>query len=89
MIGKKPFYLLLLWLLFFTTNSIAQYNTVLPTAVNGILDLRQQSFSKKIALNGEWAFYWQQLLQPKDSTLSKPEFVNFPFTWNGFILHEK
>ena len=89
MIGKKPFYLLLLWLLFFTTNSIAQYNTVLPTAVNGVLDLRQQSFSKKIALSGEWAFYWQQLLQPKDSTLSKPEFVNFPFTWNGFILHEK
>ena len=89
MIGKKPFYLLLLWLLFFTTNSIAQYNTVLPTAVNGVLDLRQQSFSKKIVLNGEWAFYWQQLLQPRDSTLSKPEFVNFPFTWNGFILHEK
>lgn len=89
MIGNKPFYLLLLWLLFFTTNSIAQYNTVLPTAVNGVLDLRQQSFSKKIVLNGEWAFYWQQLLQPRDSTLSKPEFVNFPFTWNGFILHEK
>lgn len=89
MIGNKPFYLLLLWLLFFTTNSIAQYNTVLPTAVNGVLDLRQQSFNKKIVLNGEWAFYWQQLLQPRDSTLSKPEFVNFPFTWNGFILHEK
>ena len=33
-----------------------------PVAKNGVLDLRSAPLTDKIELNGEWLFYWQQLL---------------------------
>ena len=43
-------------------------NTTAPKAVDGILDLSGWDFEKSgpIKLEGEWEFYWKQLLEPKD-----------------------
>lgn len=47
----------------------------LPASKFGILDLRNWDFQKygAISLNGEWEFYWMQLLEPDDfsNTLHK------------------
>jgi signal transduction histidine kinase/CheY-like chemotaxis protein len=68
-----------------------------PIAQKGILDLRNCEFSNKpIALNGQWGFYWKQLLTPDslrsaarpDSLISPhaitlaPDYVPFPVPWN-------
>ena len=39
-----------------------------PFAVNGVLDLTQWDFDRDgaVSLDGEWDFYWQQLLVPDD-----------------------
>jgi len=64
-------------------------NTPLPTAVNGVIDLRKQSLNEKIPLNGQWQFYWQQLISPTQPANKQGIIVNFPFKWNGFILNGK
>lgn len=66
----------------------AQYRTVHPTAVNGVLDLRQHKFDEKMPLNGEWEFFWGQFLQPGDTTHSR-QIVQFPSLWNQMALNGK
>ncbi len=41
---------------------------IMPTAVDGIVDLTGWDFSKEgpVRLAGKWEFYWQQLLGPGD-----------------------
>jgi hypothetical protein len=66
---RVSFYAALLLLLCCSTiYSCVQGNGVAPVAKNGIIDLRQQSFPENIALNGQWLFYWNQLLNPQDTT---------------------
>ena len=53
-----------------------------PTANNGILDARSWNFSdQRIALNGNWIFYEDQLISATD-TDGKSSLVHFPKTWN-------
>ena len=52
-----------------------------PVAKNGVLDLRSAALTDKIELNGEWLFYWQQLIGPGDKPSGKPALVNFPSLW--------
>ncbi|WP_421775168.1 ATP-binding protein [Gracilimonas sp.] len=66
--------------LFGCTTSFAQ-----PLADKGTINLSNIDFGKQksIALNGEWAFYWNNLVSPErievDSLIN---FVNFPHLWN-------
>ena len=57
-----------------------------PLAKNAVLDLRSQSFAEAVPLDGEWAFYWQQLSDPKDTTFTGGRLVSFPFRWNGQVV---
>ena len=52
-----------------------------PVAKNGVLDLRSAALTDKIELNGEWLFYWKQLIGPGDKPSGKPALVNFPSLW--------
>jgi len=53
-----------------------------PQARRGIIDLRNVELSQReVRLNGEWAWAWQQLLQP-DESLGAGEYVAFPQLWN-------
>lgn len=59
-----------------------------PEADKGLLDLRGYFFNKSevVSLDGEWEFYWQQLLSPEEFNRSKPEmtgYIQVPSTWNG------
>ena len=53
-------------------------------ARQGILDLRQIDLNKQLAeLNGEWGFYWHQLLSPTDTIQKAPAYIQFPSLWKN------
>ena len=65
-----------------------------PRGVSGILDLRAHSFDAIIRLDGEWEFYWEELLSPSDfinlegeeiseRKESKSIFTKVPSDWKG------
>ncbi|NEU10466.1 response regulator [Flavihumibacter sp. R14] len=83
---EKRFYILLLILCCNLSFSFASVKD-LPLAKEGILDLRNRSFENKVALDGEWEFYWKQLLNPGDKALAGREIVRFPFRWDGQVIN--
>ena len=60
--------------------------------MKGVLDLRQWSFEENgnVTLNGEWEFYWNQLLQHSDFNTSPlpaaSGFVQVPSVWENLRL---
>lgn len=62
-----------------------------PTAKNGYLDLSNWDFHKQgnVKLDGEWEFYWNRLLTPKDFSETgnndSDGFVRVPSSWKGNI----
>ncbi|CAD5271174.1 MULTISPECIES: response regulator [unclassified Imperialibacter] len=58
-----------------------------PTATKGTLDLRGWDFLRDgpIKLDGEWGFYWKELLEPEGAELAKkpPHYFQFPRIWNN------
>ncbi|MDF2986188.1 MAG: hypothetical protein K0R50_1698 [Eubacterium sp.] len=64
-------------------------------AVNGVINLEQWDLKidKVIQLNGEWEFYWDQLLTPEDFKKEgegKPALTGYmkvPSQWNGKTLN--
>ena len=62
----KNSFLFLLPLLFLF--SCEQNSKIAPKVTDGTLDLRTWDFEKygNVKLDGEWEFYWKQLLEPKD-----------------------
>jgi signal transduction histidine kinase len=61
-----------------------------PTAIKGVIDLRNIPDKDKffVSLNGEWEFYWKQMLHPLDfrgHTLPKPDvYGNVPSYWTDY-----
>ncbi len=59
-----------------------------PVAVKGVLDLSDWDFLKDgpVNLNGEYEFYWKQLVQPEDFFTATPPkrtgFIKVPSFWN-------
>lgn len=60
-----------------------------PYFEKGRLDVADHlSEEKVISLDGEWAFYWQMLLEPADfksQKLPEPAFINLPSTWGDMV----
>ncbi|REK74800.1 ATP-binding protein [Paenibacillus paeoniae] len=59
----------------------------------GILDITQVHVSENpIKLNGEWAFYWQELLSPEDIQIrstrdgNHDHWISIPSSWLGYRL---
>ncbi|HTE11743.1 MAG TPA: ATP-binding protein [Chitinophagaceae bacterium] len=67
----------------FCHSSLAQVpHNELPAAKKGVLDLRNYNLSSKPAsLNGEWSFFWKQLLQPGDSIPATHNYTVYPQLW--------
>lgn len=65
-----------------------------PKAEKGVLDLSKWEIDKNgIRLDGEWEFYWKQLLSPadfKDSAQPTPTgYIKVPGIWNGYNAGNK
>ncbi|MCP4756278.1 MAG: hypothetical protein GY866_35900 [Proteobacteria bacterium] len=66
-----------------------------PVAQKGILDLEDCDLDSEnpVELNGEWEFYWNRLLFPKDFKRSKPPkmtgYIEVPGYWNGYEVDGK
>ncbi|HXB93754.1 MAG TPA: ATP-binding protein [Puia sp.] len=59
-----------------------------PIAQHGIIDLRHcDLFDKSFAINGEWGFFWNRLLDPDSIASARPDYVPFPQLWNDLRLH--
>ncbi|WP_316783969.1 response regulator [Pedobacter frigiditerrae] len=61
----------------------------IPVAKKGIIDLRTVSFETKLALNGEWVFYWNQLINPNVKPNNEGIMVDFPKKWNDLSINGK
>lgn len=73
------------FLLFSHVAIFATENPLLPTAKKGVIDLRNQNLNETtVPLNGEWNFFWKQLVHPLDTFVST-QFVVFPKLWNNSI----
>ena len=79
MLKKLPFILSLLFGLSFQLS--AQVSQI--TSTKGVLDLSRQNFDNGeiIPLQGQWEFYWKELIHPVDfeasSLKSKPIFIDY------------
>ena len=88
---RPVFIFIILQLLFlsFVSQTFAQEYRIPLKAVNGVLDLRDWNFEKDgpIKLDGEWEFYWQQLLRYGDFFKSSPPkrtgMFQVPGIWTG------
>jgi PAS domain S-box-containing protein len=80
------------YLIFFSACLNDSPRKIAPRAVKGVLDLTDWNFKKDgpVNLNGEWEFYWQQYLMPKDFARRTPnrktEFIKVPGYWKGLEL---
>lgn len=83
---NRYFYSAWLMLCCFTSYVCAKTDATVPVVKNGVIDLRGQSLNHKIALNGQWIFYWNTLADPgkqPDSKLGR--LVDFPHRWTDKI----
>ena len=59
----------------------------LPVAQKGILDLRKANlFSKTLAINGEWGFFWNRLLLP-DNLPAVATYAPYPVLWKDLTVN--
>ena len=93
---KRTFFkaILLLNLLIFTIGPVAALKAQV-LAREGMLDLSSWDAKNDgpLDLNGEWAFYWQQLFEPGDFTTGElPErtgYINAPGYWDGYEIGDQ
>ena len=76
----------------FTLNKLTMSNTSLNIpAEKGVLELTNWDFDKDgyTSLDGEWEFYWQQLLTPEDLVTGSfiPSYMKMPMAWNKYNKH--
>ena len=79
---------LIIFMFFLLGGCSAQPTAIEKKAENGRLDLKSFNLENEIIpLDGDWAFYWNQLLEPADidqGTLSG--YVSFPSSWNKYEI---
>ncbi|MFT3700915.1 MAG: ATP-binding protein [Agriterribacter sp.] len=64
-------------------------HTAIPAA-QGVLDLGNEDVSTgNFLLDGQWEFYWAQLLNPNDLPAFSPSYINVPSLWNDIELNGK
>lgn len=62
--------------------------TVSPQAIEGVLDLREWDSASVVKLDGEWEFYWGQLLEPAtfipEQSIIEKAFYTVPQKWENY-----
>jgi len=91
---KKLRQILLIMLITFSCGCSAD-NEAEPLARQGVLDLSGLDMVRfdPVRLDGEWEFYWDQLLSPEDFRRGDipvvTTFIQFPKSWNNYQLNEQ
>lgn len=49
----------------------------------GIADLKREGFKTSIPLEGEWEFYWKEIIYRGGFKKYEPEYFRYPGLWNG------
>lgn len=66
-----------------------------PEAKNGMLDLNDWNWSEDgiVSLDGEWEFYWRELLTPEDfhkgNVAVEKNLITVPKTWNNYLIEDE
>lgn len=70
---------------FFLIFALAIIQLSASTIEKGVLDLRKMDlFGNKIPLDGQWEFYWQELLTPEEiAEVVANDYYDFPELWNN------
>jgi hypothetical protein len=80
----------LVCLSYYTASCFAADSSAVSYAHKGVLDLRKHNFKEKnISPQGEWTFYWHQLLPPDSLSLATPVYTAFPALWNNTKINGK
>lgn len=60
---------------------------IAPLAVNGVLDLREWDFAIDgiVQLDGEWEFYWNELIISDSTKPNQKKIVIVPSVWNNTV----
>lgn len=86
--SRKPLHIYRISLLFFF--SVLFFYAQAQPIDKGIIDLRKKDLKEQpFALNGNWGFYWNQLLSPDDIRTQPKVFTFFPERWDNTILNNQ
>lgn len=84
--GKKTIFVFLIIILSVFNGCIEEKNSLKIKAVAGVMDLRPQEENKNriVDLDGEWEFYWNQLIEPHnfEKTSKTLNYIEVPKAWN-------
>jgi len=81
---------ILIPLLLFANILSVPYETI--PSENGTMDLSGHDFNERsiFKLDGQWAFYWNKLLDYESAQFEEPDiYVNVPNTWNKYKLNDQ
>lgn len=86
---------LVLTLLIFTISNVASEEKTSNHVSNGVLEIGPESLENHqlIALDGEWEFYWNQLLAPSDFKRERLDgsknYVKVPSEWSALMSNKQ
>src|SRR5438067_2414631 len=81
---SKPLCFWILLLLFFTDFCLAASIPHALADTDAVFDFRKQTLAEPVRLDGNWIFYWQQLLNGTNKPKDKGIGVNFPLKWTDY-----
>lgn len=88
---RKLLLIIIILMLPFWGGCSSQISQPQQVAKKGLLDLSQLNLKNEvIPLDGEWEFYWNQLLEPGQfEQRSMSSYENFPSSWNKYRINEE
>lgn len=91
MIKRGILFPIIIIMLFLLGGCSSQPTEIEKKAEHGLLDLTQFNLKNEIIpLDGEWAFYWNQLLEPDSLDQgSLSGYVPFPSSWNKYEIDDQ
>ena len=94
-INKKTIYFFIILTISLLLFSCSKTEKEIPKAESGIIDFSNWNFEEDgiATLNGEWEFYWEELLSPfnfqAEVMPSKTDYLTIPKLWNKYEIDNK
>ncbi|MBW8011930.1 MAG: hypothetical protein FVQ83_11935 [Chloroflexi bacterium] len=85
----KGVYIIIICLFLTACNNIINEQQEPPEAIEGVIDLRDWDFEQDGSINlaGEWAFFWDELLEPEQIPFPiQAPYVSVPGAWSKYDI---